>query len=53
MEWELNTNIGDLLYLISILCNFQLRTTRMVQEFESSAFQAHDKEDYRKVWDHL
>jgi len=26
-----------------------LRTTRMIQEFESSAFQAHDKEDYRKV----
>jgi len=25
----------------------------MVQEFESSAFQAHDKEDYRKVWDHV
>lgn len=26
-----------------------LRTVRMVQEYESSAFQAHDKEDYRKV----
>lgn len=29
--------------------NLQLRTVRMVQEYESSAFQAHDKEDYRKV----
>ncbi|XP_073230026.1 dnaJ homolog subfamily C member 7-like [Porites lutea] len=26
-----------------------LRTTHMVQEYESSAFQAHDKGDYRKV----
>lgn len=26
-----------------------LRMTRLVQEYESSAFQAHDKEDYRKV----
>jgi len=25
----------------------------MIQEFESSAFQAHDKEDYRKVWDNV
>ena len=36
-----------------ILFNFQLRTTRMVQEFESSAFKAHDNEDYRKVWEYV
>ena len=38
------------IFPLKFLFNIQLRTATRAQDYESSAFKAHDEEDYRKVW---
>ena len=42
--------ILEFYFSTEILFNIQLRTATRAQDYESSAFKAHDEEDYRKVW---
>ena len=45
-QWDIFLSF---IFPLKFLFNIQLRTATRAQDYESSAFKAHDEEDYRKV----